>query len=199
MRTVAAKLTTLIAITIALSGVGSPDARARQAGSIDSGGLGLTRVAFEATYGPPQITESPLGPYDELSGYAFQQGWFYVAYEGSKTEAEDIAVYIEVSLGGDGVGEEQATGIVESLLPADATIEGASFAPPTPDGPIALRTMHYTSDALGSVPYGTTTLPPDFLVIYHQTLTDTTPSGAHQRTYETTVSRISFMTRLPEG
>ncbi|MGH2562436.1 MAG: hypothetical protein ACRDJH_25540 [Thermomicrobiales bacterium] len=198
MRLPIARFAILIGCVVAVSAVGFPHARAQEDGSIDSGGLGLTRAAFEAEYGPGEPVETPPAIYDEVYAYGTEEGMIYVAYEGSKTEADDVVVYLEFAWGGDGATEDEAKAIAERFLPADFTFAGGYFAPPTPDGPTALMTFHYLSDALASVPYGTGTLPPDILVIYFQTLTDVSQPGS-QPIAETSVTSVSLLTQIPEG
>jgi hypothetical protein len=198
MRSAVTRLTVVMSIALALSFVILPDARANQTASIDSGGLGLTRAEFEAAYGPGDPVETPPAIYDEVFVHGTQNGLLYVAYEGSKSEEEDVVVYLEFAWGGDGATEDEATALVQSFLPADAALDGVYFAPPTPDGPNALMTFHYFSDSLAGVSYGTGTLTPDILVIYVQTLTDVSQPGS-QPVAETSVTSVSLMTRLPEG
>lgn len=96
---------------------------------------------------------------------------------------------------------EEAQEAVAAPLPVDAErLESPYEAPPPPCAWVALRAWRYVSPTLGTVPYGgTTTLPPEILVVYHLTHADETPAGADQRVIETSVTRVSIMTRLPEG
>jgi hypothetical protein len=141
----------------------------------------------------------PPAIYDEIYAYGTEEGILYAAFEGSKSDADDVVVYIEFAWLGDGVSEENATALVEHLVPADAAIDGVYFAPPTPDGEIAFLTFRYESESLASVSYGTGALPADFLVLYHTRITDVTPQGGDQRVAETAVLRVTMMTRIPEA
>ena len=163
---------------------------------IDSGGLGLTRSAWEAIHGPGTLTDISAPVYDEMFAWEGDVTT-YVAFEGSKTEGDDVAMFIELVWGDAAVPFEEARAAAEALLPADATMGEFYPAPPTPGGPVALHAFRYTSDALATVPYGTTTLSPNVLVTCHARV-ETIHTG-HQIIHELHVERVSLAAQLPEG
>jgi hypothetical protein len=173
---------------------------AQETDEFDSGGLGLTRSAWEETHGEGTLADVVSSPFDEIYGY--NDGAYYVVFEGSKDPAESVALDVEAVWEGEGIEFEAAMEAVAGLLPADAERVGSPyFAVPTPDSPIGLIAWYYTSESLDAVPYGgpDSTLTPDILVTFHATYVDETPAGSHQQIVETYVTRASITTRLPEG
>jgi hypothetical protein len=183
---------TLGAILLVLAGPGL----AGSSQPVDSGGIGLTRAAWETEHGPGTPTDVSAPVYDEV--YAWEGDvTTYVAFEGSKTERDDVAMYIEVVWGDAPVPFEEARATAEALLPADAAISEFYPSPPTPDGPLALHTYRYTSPSLATVPYGTSTLTPNVLVTCHARI-EATNTG-HQVIHELHVERVSIAVQLPVG
>lgn len=191
-RRIATLVITLAAILLALA----TPALAGSLQSIDSGGIGLARVAWETEHGPGEPTGTSAPVYDEV--YAYEDGiTTYVAFEGSKTEQGDVAMYIEVVWGDAAVPFGEAQDTAESLLPADAAVSEFYPAPPTPGGPVTMHAYRYTSPALATVPYGTSSLTPNGLVTYHARI-EATNTG-HQVVHELHVERVSIAVQLPEG
>jgi hypothetical protein len=173
---------------------------AQETSDFDSGGLGLTRSAWEDSHGEGTLTDIVSSPFDEI--YSYDDGALYVVFEGSKDPAGSVALDIEAIWEGEGIEFEAAMDAVAGLLPADAERVGSPyFAIPTPDAPTGLISWYYTSESLDAVPYGgpESTLTPDILVTYHATYVDETPAGSHQQIVQTYITRASITTRLPEG
>ncbi|HEV2108872.1 MAG TPA: hypothetical protein VGR16_11460, partial [Thermomicrobiales bacterium] len=170
-----------------------------QPSDLQSGGIGLTRAAWEADHGVGVPVDTPSFVFDTFA-YEDEDVTYYVAFEGSKEDADDVIMYVEVAWGEEGVPYQQATEAVRALLPADATIMEAYAAPPTPGGPIALNAQHHASGALATVPYGSpdSTLTGDILVIYHTEIRDLGSTG-HQPNIEETIKRVSIMAAIPAG
>ena len=191
----------VLVLSFAVATLWGSTAFAKQTDGIDSGGLGLTKTAWEATYGPgaPVRTTGPI--YHDMHEYRFEHGTVYAAFEGSKTAAESVVMYLEVVFGGDGMPEEQARDVVQSLLPSDAGIIEPYFAPPTPGAPSALNTFRYESAALDGVPYGTDSLSPSFLVIYVERFEERRVTGGYDVswTIEPIVTRASIVAAIPVG
>src|SRR5215203_4527434 len=64
---------------------------------LDSGGLGIPREDWEATYGPGDPVDMLSPVWGELTAYTFDRGMYYVAFSGSKVEGGGIVVSIEVA------------------------------------------------------------------------------------------------------
>ncbi|MGH2531115.1 MAG: hypothetical protein ACRDJW_02300 [Thermomicrobiales bacterium] len=174
------------AVLLAVAAAGAPAARANQAGSLDSGALGLTRAEIEAQWGPGEQVDVPGHPiYDEMYAYAGQSeiyyAWFVVA------NGEDVARYVEVAWGEEGIPSQDARALAEGLLPADAEYTETYIAPPTPRGAIALETHRYVSESLGGA-YGGA-VPAEILVIYHERWDDAAETGSR-------VTAVSIMSRM---
>jgi hypothetical protein len=162
----------------------------------ESGGLGLTRAEWEAAHGTGEAAEGPAIPFDAV--YAYENDAYVVSFSGSKEEESSVVMYIELAWP-EPIAWAAAVEAAERLLPADAEPTGAYAAPPTPSGPTALTIQQFESEWLSGVSYGTGQLHPDILVIYHQQVVDLTTPPALQQSFETTVTRVNLMVRIPEG
>ena len=132
-------------VAIALSRHVAGAVTAVEADGIASGGIGLTRAAWEAIYGTGEATQS-FGKYtDPTYGGPIYMG---LAAEGDVVDFIEVQ-WQEVSQLG-GIPEESAGNQVRALLPEDAVLAEGFFLPATPDGPLALRAQRWTSAALGS-------------------------------------------------
>lgn len=168
-------------------------------GGIASGGIGLTRAAWEAAHGRGEPVEI-AHPLSDLI-YAYEDGTYHVAFSDAKpgAEAEAVVLFVEMAWAG-GISVAEAEDAARALLPVDAVATGPPYVGlPTPDGPIALTLRPYASAALDGVPYGApdVSFGPGLLVAYHESSTET--GAGDQLVVETTVSRLSIMTGIPEG
>lgn len=177
-------------------GVPRPQAAGGQAGDMTSGGIGLSREAWEGIHGPGAPTETAPPPYGTLYGY--EDGAFYVAFEGSKSDAADVVMSIEVARGEEGVTYEDTFAVVDGLVPVDAELTEAYPAPPTPGGPVGLNVLRYASASLDEVPHGSGILTPNFLVVVHERVEEINDTG-HQRVYAMRVTRVSIMVPSPRA
>ena len=189
-RPLGARFTRRLAVATAAIGAGVLTRRVPQAGAFQqaafaSGALGLTRQEIETRWGPGDRVDMPGHPiYDETYAYA-GQGWTYTVWYRS-LNGDEIASYVEVSYGPDGVANVQAMELAESLLPDDAEYTEMFVAPATPHGPTALVMTRYVSDALGVRSAGA--VPPEILVTLHKTWDD--GDGSDDR-----VTAVSIMAR----
>ncbi len=184
MRRNATRLFALIPLTLAFAS-SVLGAGAQPEASLDSGALGLTRDEIEVEWGrantPIDVPGHPI--YDETYAYPDENGTLFVTYR--NLNGDDIAVYVEFAWSGDGATEQVAHAVGKRLLPADSEITELYVAPPTTDGPVALVTERYESEALGANP----ALPPDILVVYQQRWGDSTEADS------TRVEAVSIMIR----
>ena len=192
-----ASLTSLLAAVGIVIGTATAAAQAGEA--IESGGIGLTRAAWEAAHGPGAPIEIPF-VFGDL--YAYEGGTYYVQFEAAKPggEAEATLIYLEVVWGGGGATYEEANVAVRSLLPADVGRPTDVFrAPPTPGGPVDLMMERYASPSLDAVNPEPLDLPAEILIIYHVHTSELdTPPGA-QPLAERSVTRVSMTVATPEG
>lgn len=102
--------------------------------SYPSGGVGLSQTEWEVVHGAPMVGQSHN---------LYEDGRYAVWLQ-------DEAVF-KVEFGwDDAVEQESATAEVETYLPQDAILTEDFYAPPTGDGPIALRVHRYESDSIAS-------------------------------------------------
>jgi hypothetical protein len=133
-------------VAIALSRHVAGAVTAVEANGIPSGGIGLTRAAWEAIYGSGEATQA-FGKYtDPTYGGPIYMG---LTAEGDLVDFIEVQ-WQEVSQLG-GIPEESAGNQVRALLPEDAEQVEAFFLPATPAGPLALRAQRWTSAALGEL------------------------------------------------
>ena len=171
---------------------------------IASGGIGLSRAAWEAAHGPSELVSLPptgKDPDGFGSVYAYEDGTYYVQFGGRKGEAGRVS-YVEVAWGSGGVGDQEAHHVVDELLPDDAAETESYRLPPTPGGPMALLVRRYESVALDAVPTGDSTdtahgvpsgwlgLGPAVLVTYHVRVNELTPGEPSGN--RTTVTRATI-------
>ena len=179
--------------------IGTAGAAAQGGEAIESGGIGLTRAAWEAAHGSGEPVEVPW-VFGDL--YAYEGGAYYVRFADVKPGGEDEAkvTYVEVVWDGGGTTYEEASASVAALLPADVRRPTDVFrAPPTPGGPIDFLVMRYVSPALDAVNPEPLDLPAEILVIYHARTTELdTPPGS-QPVIEQDVTRVSIVVGTPEG
>ncbi len=157
-----------------------------EAAGFSSGALGLTRPEIEAQWGHGELVDVPGHPiYDETYAYA-GQGWttyvWYVSFNG-----KDVAAYVEVAYGPEGVPPVQAHDLAQGYLPADAEFSELFIAPATPQGPTALAMTRYLSPSLAAT-HGNI-IPAEILVTLHETW-NADPSQPER------ITAISLMTRL---
>lgn len=188
---------TVLALCTALSLTSLPLSATAQA-AIDSGGIGLTRAAWEEIHGPGVQVETVNAFFDEL--FTYEDGRYTVAFSDTKPggEADALVLFLEVAWTV-AVPEEEALRAWMALLPTDAERIGTPFVgPSTPAGPMDLYIALYASPSLATVPYGPdSTLHPDVLVASHG-LTSRTYTG-HQFLDERTVTVVTLMTSFPTG
>ena len=171
-----------------------------QSADIDSGGIGLTRAAWEQLHGPGEPVKV-VSPYVEQL-YAYEGGRYHVAFEGAKPggEADALVLFVEVAWDSP-VPFEEARDAALALLPVDAEMVGSPFVGhATPGGPLDFEILRYVSESFRAVQAaqpasGGTTFNPDVLVAFQGTTTRT--SNGHQNVDERTVSLVSLMTSIP--
>ena len=157
-----------------------------EAAGFSSGALGLTRAEIEVQWGQGEIVDVPGHPiYDETYAYA-GQGWTTYVWYMSFNELE-VAAYVEVVYGSNGVSPVQARDLAQSYLPADAEFSELFIAPATPQGPTALTMTRYLSPSLAAT-YGNI-IPAEILVTLHETW-DTDPSQPER------IPAFSLMARM---
>jgi hypothetical protein len=172
-----------------------------QAQEIDSGGLGISREAWEALHGPGDPIDMINPVWGELTAYAFDGGMYYVAFSGSKEEAGGIVVSIEVAFAPGVTSGDAVHAVIDPLLPSDATFADSYYLPPSPGALSAIQVTRYESAGLGSVPYADITLEPTFLVLQVGRVEATRTTGQFDASmvFETTVTRVSIAVAIPEG
>lgn len=154
----------VIAMLIGALVAGTSPARAD---ATDKGVIGATRAQVEATFGKPTEAVPATGrpTSDAMFAYGTQAGMAYVSYR--EINGVQIAVAAEFAWGGGGVSEADAGKLIAKFLPADAKLTELYIAPATPDGPIALSVLRYTSEDLGHAYNGV--LAPEVIAIENQT------------------------------
>ena len=155
---------------------GSPLAWARAAPviAVESGGIGLSRAAWESIHGPGNPGQS-LVTYDN--------GTYAVGFQ------DDTVTFIEVAWPPPGLEITDAESAVRRLLPADARLDETFYAPATAGGPISLLLHRYLSQTLAlSLAAASNGATGGILVIYQQTL-------APDR-FEPNVGRVSIAVGL---
>ena len=90
-----------------------------EAVAADSGGIGLTRPAWEAVHGSGNPGQTLV---------AYENGTYAVGFQ------DDVVTFIEVSWPGPGLQMDAAESSVRDLLPGDARLDETFFAPATAGG-----------------------------------------------------------------
>lgn len=122
---------------------------ATQESGIASGGIGLTKTAFEAYFGPGEATQS-YGKYiDPTYGGPIYVGFDFVNHPDGLLDFLELQ-WSGVSQAG-GLSESTAAYEVSTVLPADAVIRKRYWMGATPGGPIALRSEEWTSASLAGL------------------------------------------------
>jgi|SRR5215207_5461022 len=172
-----------------------------QAQELDSGGLGISREAWEAVHGPGDQVDILSPIWGELTAYAFDGGMYYVAFSGSKVDGGGIVVSIEVAFETGIVAADELDAAIEPLMPSDKTYADSYYLPPSPGALSALSVFRYDSATLDAVPYGTDTLESTFLVVKVGRVNAIRTTSAFESSldFETTVSRVSIAVAIPEG
>lgn len=157
LRNLATAIATLMIATILL-GTASANVQPTE---LESGGIGLSRDAWEETYGEGEALQSLVRYETPDEGFPVYVG--FVGFE------DDRVAHIEFRYSGGtqlgGLAEADATARVEAALPADAELIEAFFAPATPEGPVSLRVQRWESGSLGDVTTGSRV---SILVIYQE-------------------------------
>lgn len=143
-------LTRLIAAGgLALATAPAPRLTPAQATGIASGGIGLTRTAFEAYFGPGEPTQS-YGKYiDPTYGGPIYVGFDFVNYPDGLLDFLELQ-WTGVSQAG-GLSAGLAADEVLTVLPADARFIRQFWMGATPGGPIALRSEEWSSASLAGL------------------------------------------------
>ncbi len=134
-----------------------------------SGGIGLSRTEWEATYGagtPLQKLVQYENARSRVPGSPIYVGFNndYVAHIELRWQATQLG----------GLREQDARAEVKDLLPADADLQDVYYMPPTPDGPVALRAWQWESPSLAEVTVARTAI----LVVYQETEREQNPGSA---------------------
>lgn len=176
----------LASAAIAAGAVGLGRSTQAQEAEFSSGALGLTRSAIDAQWGAGERVAVPGHPiYDETYAYA-AQGWTtYVWY--MSFNDQEVAAYVEVAYGPEGVSPVQAHDTAMAYLPADAEFSELFVAPATPRGPTALTMTRYLSPSLAAA-YGEI-IPAEILVTLHE-------SWHAEASQEDRITAISLMARM---
>ena len=164
MRTVAGLMVKVSTVTVTSLLIGAATLAA-QADDLDSGGIGLSRDAWEDVYGDGEVLQSIVQYESPEVGLPV-----YVGFEDDRVAHIEFR-YSETQRGG--LLEEDAIDLVESALPADAILIDEFAVPATPEGPMALRARRWGSNALGYVTGGETSI----LVIYQEKLVQQNPGS----------------------
>jgi hypothetical protein len=157
--------TALASVALAAGSIGLWQSAGAQDSGLSSGALGMTRADIEARWGTGERVDVPGHPiYDEMYAYP-GQGWttyvWYMAFNGL-----EVAAYVEVDFGPEGVPMVDARDLVTNYLPADAEFSELFVAPPTPGGPTALSMTRYLSPSLAAA-YDNI-IPAEILVTLHE-------------------------------
>jgi hypothetical protein len=177
--------TALSAVALTAGSIGLRRSASTQESSFSSGALGITRADIEARWGAGERVKVSGHPiYNETYAYP-GQGWTTYVWYMSFNDVE-VAAYVEVDYGPDGVTMVQARELVSNYLPADAEFSELFVAPATPGGPTALTMTRYLSPSLASRYDGI--IPAEILVTLHESWPD---SGEPER-----ATAISLMVRM---
>lgn len=125
------------------------DAGATNDGGLASGGIGLTRAAWEAEHGPGASccsvgTGEGGRTYQVLS---YEGGAYYVGLSSDDNFQNEVVTFVEWSWG---VGDTPTFEEFAALLPADAVLVETFGLPSTPDGPIAVTVYRFESNTLAA-------------------------------------------------
>lgn len=196
-----AMLTRLPLITILICGVALAQPVTSRAQGLDSGGLGISRAAWDAVHGPGNPIDMRSPVWGELTAYAFEGGMYYVAFAGSKDAGSEVVVSLEVAFTTGITDEDDVNAAIDPLMPSDKTFADTYFLPPSPGARSALNVFRYESAGLDAVPYGTDTLEATFLVMKVGRIEAIRTTGAAESSlgFETTVTRVSIAVAIPEG
>ena len=172
-----------------------------QAQELDSSGLGITREAWEAIYGPGDPIDMVNPVWGELTAYAFDRGMYYVAFAGSKDSGGGVVVSIEIALEAGITLADELNATIDPLLPSDRTFADSYYLPPSPGALSALNVFRYESAQLNAVPYGGDTLESTFIVmrVGRTEMTRITGEFDASLNFETAITRISITVAIPEG
>ena len=194
-------LTRLPLLTLLIGGIALAPPAPGRAQALDSGGLGITREAWEATHGPGDPVDIVSPVWGELTAYAFDGGMYYVAFAGSKDAGAGVVVSLEVAFAEGITAEDDVDAIIDPLLPVDATFADTYYLPPSPGARSALSVFRYESAGLDAVPYGTDTLESTFLVmkVGRVEAIRTASAFVASMDFVTTISRVSIAVAIPEG
>lgn len=130
-----------------LLAVGAPGraSAVMQSNRIASGGIGLTRQEFEQLYGPGEPGQSLMVYTDPLTGAAMHAGF----------DDGDVLDYVWVDFVGTatrfGALVEDATIVMNSLLPVDVRMREVFVSQETPGSIAQLRVIRWTSRSLGEI------------------------------------------------
>lgn len=128
---------------------------AQPAVGIASGGIGLTREAWDAIHGPPVAGQGLL---------SYEDGAYDVGAPGG------IVSFVEYGWDAPDVPVAEAEAAARALLPADARLVETFVAPATPSGPTGLRLHRYQSlDLAGILPEFLAPPSGGILVLYQET------------------------------
>ena len=176
----------LVSVAIAAGAVGLGCSTHAQEAEFSSGALGLTRAEIEAQWAAGERVAVPGHPiYDETYAYA-AQGWpTYVWY--MSFNDQEVADYVEVAYGPEGISPVQARDTAKAYLPADAAFSELFIAPATPRGPTALAMTRYLSPSLAAI-HGEI-IPAEILVTLHE-------SWRAEASQEDRITAISLMARM---
>ncbi len=168
---------------------------------LDSGGLGISREAWEAIHGPGDPIDMLSPVWGELSAYAFDGGMYYVAFSGSKDSGGGIVVSLEVAFETGIVSDDELNAAIDPLMPSDKTYADSYYLPPAPGALSALSIFRYDSATLDAVPYATDTLESTFIVLKvgrTEAIRIASDFDASLN-FETTVTRVNIAVAIPEG
>jgi hypothetical protein len=172
-----------------------------EAQEIDSGGLGISREAWEGIHGPGDPVDILSPVWGEITAYAFDGGMYYVAFAGTKDAGGGVVVSLEVAFETGILETDELDAAIDPLLPADATFADTYYLPPSPGALSSLSVFRYESATLDAVPYGTDTLESTFIVMKVGRTEARRIAGEFDASmnFETTISRVSIAVAIPEG
>ena len=126
-----------------------------QTDGVESGGIGLTRAAWEDRHGPGEAGQNYV---------TYEGGAYYVQFRG------DVVSFLEFGWDDPGVAFDAAEAAVLAFLPTDARLVETFYAPATAGGPISFLLHRYDSPALADALPGTgNPATGGILVIYQET------------------------------
>lgn len=168
---------------------------------LDSGGLGISREAWEAVHGPGDPIDIVSPVWGEVTAYAFDRGMYYVAFAGSKDSGGGVVVSLEVAFQTGVTVADELNAIIDPLLPSDRTYADNYFLPPSPGALSELNVFRYESAQLDAVPYGGDTLESTFLVLKVGRSEAIRIAGEFDASmyFETSITRVSIAVAIPEG